>query len=198
MIILHNVGIIETVYGVMFLLHKMSRYCTPNAVKVHWHMQFCMANCFDIHSWFTFCNRWRPSWSKRLTCQILSCYVFAQESIALPDSQVANTELAWDRVFAFYFIVSYITNRNSVVWNWSLELVRLSWTHHNYSANGWLPWQLRTEYPLMRFNHKDFAYVCWSSFLQQLPLHCWLRHLLKSSTYLTHLYSPFLLVTHVS
>ena len=57
-----------------------------------WHLRMTRAHnlmCSDIT--YTgqgdvqgrqFCNWWRPSWSKRLTCQLLPSYVFARELIA--------------------------------------------------------------------------------------------------------------------
>ena len=50
-----------------------------------------------------FCNWQRPSWSKRLTCRLLSCYVFTQEAI---------TPLICFVAISFYDIIAGRINSN--------------------------------------------------------------------------------------
>ena len=72
-------------------------------LRTHWltyiRMYICVFTVFDvIRVSLLFCNWRRPSWSNRLTCQLLSCYVFAQESIAPPHLLRSNEPL-WHHAY---------------------------------------------------------------------------------------------------
>ena len=58
---------------------QVGKTCSPEIKFGQFIPDVIEAHCYGL---LTVCNWWRPSWLKRLACQLLSCYMFAQEPIA--------------------------------------------------------------------------------------------------------------------
>ena len=72
-------------------------------------------------------SNWRrPSWSKRLTCQLLSCYVFAQELIAPLICSIAMS--LHDIISELFYLSWHCANLYCTVWD-SVGVLVMHGTH---------------------------------------------------------------------